>query len=173
MCIRDSGKVDERYGNALVRIGNHEGGTLLSGDGNGRWNHGDLFRRLSSQEVAEDCRDGGRGRTVLRRWLWVPVLIIHVLVQKSAMIRKTSQVAEYVTTVLAFVYLIPPVSLDVCPEVVPSSVPASADVASERLLPGVDPHVPTEVSGTDELAATHPTRKGSLRLGNVTAVGLP
>ena len=100
------------------------------------------------------------------------MLIVHVFMQDSTVVGKSSEIPKYVTAVLALVDLIPPVSLYVCPEVVTSSVPSPADVTSKWLLARVNPHVPTKVRGPDELSTAHLARIGALGLRDCSAVAV-
>ena len=86
------------------------------------------------------------------------MFVIYVLVQESAMIGESREIPEHVSTMLTLVNLVPPVGLYVSPEVVPTSITTSTDVTSKRLLPRVDPHVSTKVSGPDKLSTAHLTR---------------
>ena len=65
---------------------------------------------------------------------------------------------------LAFMDLVPAVSVDVCTEIVPTGVAPATDVTGKWLLPSVDPHVPAEMCCSDELPPTDPTWEGSVRL---------
>jgi hypothetical protein len=100
------------------------------------------------------------------------MLIIHILVQDPAMIGESREVPEHVAAVLTLVYLVPPVSLYVCPEVVPTCVPSPADVTGKRFLPRMDPHVSTKVRRPNELSTAHLTRIGALRLWDRFAVAI-
>ena len=98
------------------------------------------------------------------------MLIIHIFMQDSTVVGESSEIPKHIAAVLALVDLIPPVSLYVRPEVVPSSVPSPADVTSERLLSRMDPHVPTKVCRPDEFSTTHLARIGALGLRDCSAV---
>ena len=100
------------------------------------------------------------------------MLIVHIFMQDSTVVGESSEIPKYIAAVLALVDLIPPVSLYVRPEIVTSSVPSPADVTSERLLPRVDPHVSTKVSGPDEFSTAHLTRIGALGLWDCSAVAV-
>lgn len=98
------------------------------------------------------------------------MLIVYIFMQESTVIGESCEIPKHVTAVLALVDLVPPVSLYVRPEVVPSSIPSPADVTSKWFLPCVDPHVPTKVSGPDEFSTAHLTRIGALGLWDCSAV---
>lgn len=71
---------------------------------------------------------------------------------------------EDFTTMLALVDLVSAMSMDVRTEVVTTGIATPTDVTGKGLLPSVDPHVTTEVSGSYELAAAHLTGVWSVRL---------
>ena len=79
------------------------------------------------------------------------------------MVGKSSEVMECLSAVLTLVNAVSPVCLNVCSQVVTSGVPLSADVARERLLTGVNPHVPAEMCGSDETVVTHLAQKRAIR----------
>ena len=70
--------------------------------------------------------------------------------QQSTVISKSREIVERLSAVFALVNPVPAVCLDVGPKVVPTGVALAADVAGERLLSRVDPHVSSEVGGPDE-----------------------
>ena len=80
------------------------------------------------------------------------------------MVGEPGEIAEHVAAMLALVYLVPPVCLNVCSEVVTSSVPSPTDVTGEGFLPSVNPHVATEVGRSNELSAANHAREWSFRL---------
>ena len=98
------------------------------------------------------------------------MFVIHVLVQESTVVGESCEIPENIAAVLTLVYLVPPVSLYVCPEVVSARIPSTADVTGERFLPRVDPHVPTEVRRPDELSTAHFARIGALGLHGWSAI---
>jgi hypothetical protein len=77
---------------------------------------------------------------------------------RSAVVCKACQVVEHLSTVFAFVNLVPAVSVDVSSQVVSTSISTPADVTGKGLLPGVNTHVSAQVRSADELAATHLAR---------------
>ena len=81
----------------------------------------------------------------------------------SAVIREPREIVKRFPAVLALVDAIASVSLDVRPEVVPASVPLSADVAGERLLSRVNSHMPTKVCGADEAMVAHIAHEWTVR----------
>ena len=99
------------------------------------------------------------------------MFVVDVLVHDPTVVSESGEVAEYVTAVFALVNLVSPVSLNVCPEVVPASVATPADVTGKRLLAGVDAHVTSEVGGANELSPAHHAGVRSLRLRKVPVYG--
>ena len=100
------------------------------------------------------------------------MLVVHVLVQESTVIGKSCEIPKDVPAVLTLVYLVSPVSLYVCPEVVPTGVPSSADVTGKGFLPRMDPHVPTKVGRPDELSTAHFARIRALRLRDLCLIAV-
>lgn len=84
--------------------------------------------------------------------------------QEPAVVSKPREVVEDLPTVLAFVNLVAPVGMDVGTEIVPTGIATPTNVAGKGLLASMDPHVASEVSGTDKLPPTYFTRVWSLRL---------
>ena len=81
-----------------------------------------------------------------------------------AVVCKSREIVEHFPAVFALVYLVPAVCMDVCTEIVPTSVAPTTDVAGKWLLSSMDPHVSPEVCCSDKLPSTDVTWEGSLWL---------
>ena len=79
------------------------------------------------------------------------------------MVDEAGEIVEHLAAVLALVDLVTAVCLDVRAQVVAAGIPLPADVAGERFLAGVNPHVTPKVRGPDESVAAHFAHKGPLR----------
>ena len=92
------------------------------------------------------------------------MLVVHIFVQESTVISKSCEIPKHIAAMLTLVDLVPPVSLYVCPKVVPACVPSPTNMTSEWLLSCVDSHVPTKMGRPDELSTAHLAWIGAFRL---------
>ena len=83
---------------------------------------------------------------------------------ESTVISKSGEIVERLSAVFALVNPVPAVCLDVSPQVVPTGVALAADVAGEWLLSRVDPHVTSEMGGSDEAMVADTAEERTLRL---------
>ena len=130
------------------------GHKLLSGY-LGHGDHGDLLRSLECEGALQ--RHGGCGGRwgILRRGAGVSKFVVHVPVHQSAVVGEPGEVVERLSTVLALVNPVPPMSLNVRSQIVSAGVALSTDVTSKRFFASMNPHVASKVRSSDKTMVAH------------------